>query len=81
MRCALEQVIDIVTEARGDNRILPASIHDGIKDFKVATGISWKLAACSQRKGLQGATGVAANSGRGRGWKAQLTYQGEVAFR
>ncbi|XP_075900059.1 alpha-catulin isoform X1 [Nelusetta ayraudi] len=36
MRCALEQVIDIVTEARGcgDNKILPASIHDGIKDFK-----------------------------------------------
>lgn len=43
MRCALEQVIDIVTEARGcgDNKILPASIHDGIKDFKVAAEISW----------------------------------------
>lgn len=42
MRCALEQVIDIVTEARGcaDNKILPASIHDGIKDFKVSE-ISW----------------------------------------
>lgn len=37
MRCALEQVIEIVTEARscGENKILPASIYDGIKDFKV----------------------------------------------
>ncbi|XP_063755236.1 alpha-catulin isoform X2 [Eleginops maclovinus] len=36
MRCALEQVIEIVTEARscGENRILPASIYNGIKDFK-----------------------------------------------
>ncbi|KAE8282077.1 Alpha-catulin Alpha-catenin-related protein [Larimichthys crocea] len=36
MRCALEQVIEIVTEARscGENKILPASIYDGIKDFK-----------------------------------------------
>lgn len=37
MRCALEQVIEIVTEARscGENKILPASIYNGIKDFKV----------------------------------------------
>lgn len=37
MRCALEQVIEIVTESRscGENKILPASIYDGIKDFKV----------------------------------------------
>uniref|UniRef100_A0A671UKL1 Alpha-catulin n=1 Tax=Sparus aurata TaxID=8175 RepID=A0A671UKL1_SPAAU len=36
MRCALEQVIEIVTEARscGENKVLPASIHDGIRDFK-----------------------------------------------
>uniref|UniRef100_A0A674PFC5 Catenin (cadherin-associated protein), alpha-like 1 n=1 Tax=Takifugu rubripes TaxID=31033 RepID=A0A674PFC5_TAKRU len=36
MRCALEQVIEIVTESRscGENKILPASIYDGIKDFK-----------------------------------------------
>ncbi|XP_035476673.1 alpha-catulin isoform X2 [Scophthalmus maximus] len=36
MRCALEQVIDIVTEARscGENQLLPASIYNGIKDFK-----------------------------------------------
>ncbi|XP_074542785.1 alpha-catulin isoform X1 [Halichoeres trimaculatus] len=36
MRCALEQVIEIVTEARscGENKILPASIYNGIKDFK-----------------------------------------------
>uniref|UniRef100_A0A8C5HBC0 Alpha-catulin n=1 Tax=Gouania willdenowi TaxID=441366 RepID=A0A8C5HBC0_GOUWI len=36
MRCALEQVIEIVTEARsfGDSKILPASIYNGIKDFK-----------------------------------------------
>ncbi|XP_076611216.1 alpha-catulin isoform X1 [Chaetodon auriga] len=36
MRCALEQVIEIVTEARscGENKVLPASIYDGIKDFK-----------------------------------------------
>ncbi|XP_075962441.1 alpha-catulin [Anarhichas minor] len=37
MRCALEQVIEIVTEARscGENKILPVSIYNGIKDFKV----------------------------------------------
>lgn len=37
MRCALEQVIEIVTEARicGENKILPASLYDGIRDFKV----------------------------------------------
>nr|XP_020462597.1 alpha-catulin isoform X1 [Monopterus albus] len=36
MRCALEQVIEIVTEARscGENKILPASIYNCIKDFK-----------------------------------------------
>uniref|UniRef100_A0A3Q1EK16 Alpha-catulin n=1 Tax=Acanthochromis polyacanthus TaxID=80966 RepID=A0A3Q1EK16_9TELE len=36
MRCALEQVIEIVTEARscGENKILTASIYNGIKDFK-----------------------------------------------
>ncbi|XP_069551245.1 alpha-catulin isoform X1 [Brachyistius frenatus] len=36
MRCALEQVIEIVTEARscGENKILPAGIYIGIKDFK-----------------------------------------------
>ncbi|XP_033981057.1 alpha-catulin isoform X3 [Trematomus bernacchii] len=36
MRCALEQVIEIVTEARscGENKMLPASIYNGIKDFK-----------------------------------------------
>ncbi|XP_068189693.1 alpha-catulin isoform X2 [Antennarius striatus] len=36
MRCALEQVIEIVTEARicGENKIIPASLYDGIKDFK-----------------------------------------------
>ncbi|XP_035537334.1 alpha-catulin [Morone saxatilis] len=36
MRCALEQVIEIVTEARscGENKSLPASIYDGIRDFK-----------------------------------------------
>ncbi|RVE66992.1 hypothetical protein OJAV_G00112830 [Oryzias javanicus] len=36
MRCALEQVIEIVTEARscGENKILSASICNGIKDFK-----------------------------------------------
>ncbi|KAM7373070.1 hypothetical protein PAMP_007952 [Pampus punctatissimus] len=38
MRCALEQVIEIVTEARscGENKILPASIYNGIKDFKLS---------------------------------------------
>uniref|UniRef100_A0A3Q3XIE3 Alpha-catulin n=1 Tax=Mola mola TaxID=94237 RepID=A0A3Q3XIE3_MOLML len=38
MRCALEQVIEIVTEQRscGENKILPASIYDGIKDFKAS---------------------------------------------
>lgn len=37
MRCALEQVIEIVTEARSsaESRILSASIYNGIKDFKV----------------------------------------------
>lgn len=41
MRCALEQVIEIVTEARssGENRILPASIYNGIKEFKVDSEI------------------------------------------
>lgn len=41
MRCALEQVIEIVTEARscGENKILPASIYNGIKDFKVRSEI------------------------------------------
>uniref|UniRef100_A0A8C8A191 Alpha-catulin n=1 Tax=Oryzias sinensis TaxID=183150 RepID=A0A8C8A191_9TELE len=36
MRCALEQVIEIVTEARssGENKILSASICNGIRDFK-----------------------------------------------
>ncbi|CAL8398077.1 unnamed protein product [Gadus morhua 'NCC'] len=36
MRCALEQVIEIVTEARssGETRVLPASLYNGIKDFK-----------------------------------------------
>lgn len=36
MRCALEQVIEIVTEARscGESKILHASIYNGIKDFK-----------------------------------------------
>ncbi|MEQ2164426.1 hypothetical protein GOODEAATRI_006579, partial [Goodea atripinnis] len=37
MRCALEQVIEIVTEARscGENKVLPTSIYNSIKDFKV----------------------------------------------
>lgn len=37
MRCALEQVIEIVTESRscGESKTLPASLHDAIKDFKV----------------------------------------------
>ncbi|XP_034016072.1 alpha-catulin isoform X2 [Thalassophryne amazonica] len=36
MRCALEQVIEIVTEARtsGENKIIPTSIYNSIKDFK-----------------------------------------------
>ncbi|XP_036372127.1 alpha-catulin [Megalops cyprinoides] len=36
MRVALEQVIEIVTDARpsGDAQVLPASIYTGIKDFK-----------------------------------------------
>ncbi|XP_061598613.1 alpha-catulin [Cololabis saira] len=36
MRCALEQVIEIVTEARssGENKVLPASVYNGIKEFK-----------------------------------------------
>jgi hypothetical protein len=40
MRCALEQVIEIVTEARssGETRVLPASLYNGIKDFKVGRG-------------------------------------------
>lgn len=39
MRCALEQVIEIVTESRscGESKVLPASLHDAIKDFKVGT--------------------------------------------
>lgn len=43
MRCALEQVIEIVTEARscGENKILPASIYDSIKDFKVLSETSF----------------------------------------
>lgn len=72
MRCALEQVIDIVTEARGcgDNKILPASIHDGIKDFKVAAEISLgggfrvSCTACGGRQVQQLALG-----GAGRGWQ------------
>ncbi|XP_068603171.1 alpha-catulin [Brachionichthys hirsutus] len=38
MRCALEQVIEIVTEARrcGESKTLPASLYDGIKDFKAS---------------------------------------------
>lgn len=52
MRCALEQVIDIVTEARGDSRVLlPASIHDGIKDFKVAEQMQVYSTACKERGG------------------------------
>lgn len=37
MRHALEQVIEIVTDARGgsDMQLLPVSIYLGIKDFKV----------------------------------------------
>ncbi|XP_037831621.1 alpha-catulin isoform X2 [Kryptolebias marmoratus] len=36
MRCALEQVIEIVTEARssGESKVLPTSIYNSIKDFK-----------------------------------------------
>uniref|UniRef100_A0A3Q2NMD6 Catenin (cadherin-associated protein), alpha-like 1 n=1 Tax=Fundulus heteroclitus TaxID=8078 RepID=A0A3Q2NMD6_FUNHE len=36
MRCALEQVIEIVTEARscGENKVFPTSIYNTIKDFK-----------------------------------------------
>lgn len=73
MRCALEQVIDIVTEARGcgDNKILPASIHDGIKDFKVAAefslegrGVRVSCTACRGRQVQQLALG-----GAGRGWQ------------
>uniref|UniRef100_A0A8C6PC07 Catenin alpha like 1 n=1 Tax=Nothobranchius furzeri TaxID=105023 RepID=A0A8C6PC07_NOTFU len=38
MRCALEQVIEIVTEARGcgESKVLPTSIYNSIKDFKVS---------------------------------------------
>lgn len=41
MRCALEQVIEIVTEARscGENKMLPASIYNGINNFKVGSKI------------------------------------------
>ncbi|XP_037549471.1 alpha-catulin [Nematolebias whitei] len=36
MRCALEQVIEIVTEARScaESKVLPTSIYNSIKDFK-----------------------------------------------
>ena len=45
MRCALEQVIEIVTEARscGENKMLPASIYNGIKDFKVGSGTGFSI--------------------------------------
>ena len=45
MRCALEQVIEIVTEARssGETRVLPASLYNGIKDFKVGRAREAKL--------------------------------------
>lgn len=48
MRCALEQVIEIVTEARscGENKILPASIYNGIKDFKVGSEIRLTEGVC-----------------------------------
>uniref|UniRef100_A0A8D0A4J3 Alpha-catulin n=1 Tax=Sander lucioperca TaxID=283035 RepID=A0A8D0A4J3_SANLU len=48
MRCALEQVIEIVTEARscGENKILPASIYNGIKDFKVGSEVGLSEGVC-----------------------------------
>ncbi|XP_077446154.1 alpha-catulin isoform X2 [Stigmatopora argus] len=37
MRCALEQVVDIVTEARGcTDSVLPASIYNAVKDYKTS---------------------------------------------
>ncbi|XP_061903165.1 alpha-catulin isoform X2 [Entelurus aequoreus] len=38
MRCALEQVIEIVTEARsgGENKVVPASVSSGIRDYKAS---------------------------------------------
>ncbi|XP_061787188.1 alpha-catulin isoform X1 [Nerophis lumbriciformis] len=38
MRCALEQVIEIVTEARsgGENKVLPPSVSSGIRDYKAS---------------------------------------------
>ncbi|XP_061521290.1 alpha-catulin isoform X4 [Phycodurus eques] len=37
MRCALEQVVDIVTEAHGcTGNILPASIYNAVKDYKTS---------------------------------------------
>ncbi|XP_057684586.1 alpha-catulin isoform X2 [Corythoichthys intestinalis] len=37
MRCALEQVVDIVTEARGcADSVLPASIYNAVKDYKMS---------------------------------------------
>ncbi|XP_061752974.1 alpha-catulin isoform X2 [Nerophis ophidion] len=38
MRCALEQVIEIVTEARGggENKVLPASVSNAIRDYKAS---------------------------------------------
>ncbi|XP_037119752.1 alpha-catulin isoform X2 [Syngnathus acus] len=47
MRCALEQVVDIVTEARGcSETVLPASICDAVKDYKTSVeSLRDKLAA------------------------------------
>ncbi|XP_049606783.1 alpha-catulin isoform X3 [Syngnathus scovelli] len=47
MRCALEQVVDIVTEARGCAKtVLPASICDAVKDYKMSVeSLRDKLAA------------------------------------
>ncbi|XP_061123314.1 alpha-catulin isoform X3 [Syngnathus typhle] len=47
MRCALEQVVDIVTEARGcAETVLPASICDAVKDYKTSVeSLRDKLAA------------------------------------
>ncbi|KAM9775924.1 alpha-catulin isoform 2-T2 [Syngnathus typhle] len=47
MRCALEQVVDIVTEARGcAESVLPASICDAVKDYKTSVeSLRDKLAA------------------------------------
>ncbi|XP_061616053.1 alpha-catulin isoform X4 [Phyllopteryx taeniolatus] len=37
MRCALEQVVDIVTEAHGcTGNILPASVYNAVKDYKTS---------------------------------------------